>query len=170
MYDRFMIPDTSWRVLQTSQCTSVQEWKTHLFVAPQAQAITKSSYMVIWRRANDHIEGTNPSSGFELKPPNAKGQCFSAPCNLWHGILLTWKEKRKKTKSIWCMLLTVVVSEYHGKYPTHITAEFILLYLSSCLLFDIPPFWRHDSSAGFNYTWKRPRAKSFAWVNFISSL
>jgi len=30
-----------------------------LLLAPQAQAITKSSYTAIWRRANDHIEGTN---------------------------------------------------------------------------------------------------------------
>lgn len=30
-----------------------------VFLVPQAQGVTKSSYKVIWRRANDHIEGTN---------------------------------------------------------------------------------------------------------------
>lgn len=38
------------------------------------------------------------------------------------------------------MFCTVLVGEYKDKYSTHITAEFLFLYLSLCLLFDIPSF------------------------------
>lgn len=36
------------------------------------------------------------------------------------------------------MLCIVLVSEHKDKYSIYITVEFILLYLSLCLLFDIP--------------------------------
>lgn len=38
------------------------------------------------------------------------------------------------------MLCTVLASGHNDKYSIYITVEFILLYLSWCLLFDIPHF------------------------------
>lgn len=38
------------------------------------------------------------------------------------------------------MLCTVLVSEHKDKYSRYITVEFMLLYLSLCILFDIPLF------------------------------